>query len=87
MEPIVESTEQWPVTVIDESKSGHGPTDTRRNPDKTFRGGLGKGVFRIYARPNGELAGYAWSTFANSKFYGEGNRGIAIGRFDPNFKP
>ncbi len=85
--PLVEGAEQWQVTVIDESQSGHGSTDTRREPDGTFRGGLGRGGLRLYARPDGTISGYAWSTFANSKFYGGDDRVLAIGRLDPNFKP
>jgi len=85
--PLVDGTEQWQVTVIDESSSGHGPTDTRREPDGKFRGGLGRGIIRIYAHPDGTIAGYAWSTFANSKYYGDEDRALAIGRLDPNFRP
>ena len=73
--------------MIDESKSGHGPNDTRRGPDGKFRGGLGRGVVRLYTRADGTLAGYAWSTFGNSKFHGDHERGLAVGRFDSSFHP
>jgi hypothetical protein len=85
--PFVDGTEQWLVTVIDETGSGHGMTDTRRGPEGKFRGGLGRGVFRLYARSEGTLCGYAWSNFATAKFYGGDERLLAIGRFDTNFKP
>ena len=85
--PIADGTEQWQVTVIDETGSGHGPTDTRREPDGKFRGGLGRGIIRLYTHPDGTIAGYAWSTFANSKYYGDEDRILAIGRLDPNFTP
>jgi hypothetical protein len=85
--PVVEGTEQWLVPIIDETASGHGPTDTRRTPEGKFRGGLGKGIFRVYTKPDGTLTGYAWSTFRESKYYGGEERVIAIGRFDPDFKP
>ena len=84
---LVDGTEQWLVTVLDQSKSGHGATDTRRTGAGSYRGGLGKGVFRVYAKPDGTLAGYTWSTFGNSKFYGDEDRVLAIGRFDAGFKP
>jgi len=86
-EPLVDNTEQWEVTVLDQTKSGHGPTDTRRTADGKFTGGLGKGVFRVYVKPDGTTAGYTWSTFKNSKFYGGEDRVLVIGRPDPNFKP
>jgi hypothetical protein len=86
--PRIEGTEQWLVTIIDETTSGHGPADTRRGADGKYRPGLGRGVLRLYAHPDGTLAGYTWSTFANSKFYGaDEDRVLAIGRFDPAFQP
>lgn len=85
--PLVEGTKQWLVTVIDQAKSGHGAADTRREPDGTFRGGLGRGGLRIYTRADGSPIGYSWSTFADSKFYGIDERELAIGRFDPAFQP
>jgi hypothetical protein len=84
---IVEGAEQWLVPIIDETGSGHGAADTRRGPDGKYRAGLGRGIFRLYARPDGSLVGYTWSTFANSKFYGDSERALAIGRLDPGFKP
>lgn len=86
-EPLVDGTEQWEVAVLDQTRSGHGPQDTRRTADGKFRGGLGKGVFRIYTKPDGTTAGYTWSTFRNSKYYGGEERILAIGRFAPEFKP
>ena len=85
--PMVEGTEQWLVPIIDETASGHGAADTRRGADGKYRGGLGRGIFRLYARADGSVAGYTWSTFGNSKFYGDDDRVLAIGRFDPAFKP
>jgi hypothetical protein len=79
--PVVEGTEQWELTVIDSSMSGHGPTDTRRKEDGKFRTGLGRGVARLYAKPSGEIAGYSWSTLAGSDFQDQSKRQLAIGRF------
>jgi hypothetical protein len=78
--PEVEGTEQWEVSVIDSSESGHGKTDTRRRPDGTFGQGVGQGILRLYTRPNGEIAGYTWSTFANSDYYDQASRQLVIGR-------
>lgn len=86
-EPLIDGTDQWEVPVLDQTRSGHGPQDTRRMPDGKFRGGLGEGVFRVYTKPDGTTAGYTWSTFKNSKFHGGEDRIFAIGRFDPNFAP
>src|SRR5262249_50702701 len=35
--PLVDGTQQWEVEVIDSSRSGHGPADTRRNADGSMR--------------------------------------------------
>ena len=85
--PEIQGTEQWEVAVIDSSKSGHGKTDTRRRDDGTFGSGVGEGVFRIYANRDGRIAGYAWSTFANSEYYDERQRHLVVGRMDSHFKP
>ncbi len=85
--PVVPETEQWLVTILDETTSGHGPADTRRNPDKTFRGGLGQGVFRFYTGPDGVPCGYAWSALPGSAFQSGAERKIAIGRLDATYKP
>jgi hypothetical protein len=78
--PEVDGTEQFEVSVIDSSESGHGRTDTRRKQDGTFGDGVGQGVFRLYASPNGEIVGYTWSTFANSDYYDQNTRQLVIGR-------
>lgn len=85
--PLVEGTEQWLVPIIDETGSGHGAGDTRLQADGTFRGGLGRGVFRLYARPDGSIAGYTWSASTKAKYYANEERLLAIGRFDPAFQP
>lgn len=87
VDPLIDGTEQWIVPIIDETGSGHGVADTRRNPDGTFRSGLGRGEFRLYTLPDGTIAGYTWSPSAKSKYYGDGERALAIGRFDPAFRP
>lgn len=85
--PEVEGTEQWEVTVIDSSRSGHGKTDTRRRDDGTFGSGVGQGVFRVYTNRDGSIAGYTWSTFANSDYYALSDRDLVVGRLDLQYKP
>ena len=86
-EPVVPGTQQWEVTIIDCSKSGHGPTDTRHQPDGTFTQGAGKGVARLYTDEKGNLAGYAWSTSAKSVYQPPDKHLIAAGRLDSDYKP
>jgi hypothetical protein len=78
--PEVEGTEQWEVSVIDSSESGHGKTDTRHRPDATFGEGVGQGILRLYANSSGEIVGYSWSTFAISDYYDQTTRQLVIGR-------
>jgi hypothetical protein len=85
--PEVDGTDQWEVSVIDSSRSGHGKTDTRHRDDATFGAGVGQGVFRIYTDRSGQVIGYAWSTFANSEYYDQSTRNLVIGRLDPHFRP
>jgi hypothetical protein len=80
--PIVPGTTQWKITIIDSSKSGHGPTDTRKQPDGTFATGVGRGVFRLYTNPAGEIAGYSWSESSKSKFEPQTERDLVIGRLE-----
>lgn len=78
--PEVEGTEQWEVSVIDSSESGHGKTDTRRRPDGTFGDGVGQGILRLYTKTNGEIVGYSWSTLGVSEYYDQTTRQLVIGR-------
>jgi len=80
--PEVEGTEQWEVSVIDSSESGHGKTDTRHKPDGKFGQGVGQGILRLYTRPGGEIVGYAWSTFVISEYYDQTTRQLVIGRLN-----
>jgi len=80
--PIEPDTRQWDVTIIDSTKSGHGPTDTRYKSDGTFNQGVGKGVIRIYTKEDGTIAGYCWSDGAASKFRSQSDRNLVIGRLD-----
>ena len=82
--PIVAGTTQWSVAVIDSSKSGHGPSDTRhkRGTNGKDHDGLGAGVFRIYTDNHGAVTGFAWSTVKSSKFTAPQDEDLVIGRLD-----
>jgi hypothetical protein len=80
--PLEPGTVQWKVDVIDSSKSGHGPTDTRhkKGADGKDHAGLGEGVFRIYTDSQGTIDGFAWSTLSASKYIEPKDEDLVIGR-------
>lgn len=81
--PVVAGTDQWDVVVIDSSMNPHGPADTRRRADGTAKIGLGRGTVRVYANPDGTIAGYAWSDVPASKYWpADGDRHMVVGRLD-----
>lgn len=80
--PTIANTVQYEIQVIDSSQTGHGPTDTRLNPDGTFNSGAGIGVFRLYTNNYLELVGYTWSTYSNSTYYDINTRPIVVGRLN-----
>jgi hypothetical protein len=81
--PEVEGTTQWELRVIDSSKSGHGPHDTRHRDDGTFSRGVGMGVFRFYTSSDGAIAGYSWSTLKASKFEPVSEHQVLLARVIP----
>jgi hypothetical protein len=85
--PVVDGTEQWEVAVIDQSRSGHGPWDTRHQKEGGSAAGLGQGVFRVYTRGDGTVAGHAWSTQRKSEYHDQGGRHLVIGRLRVQEKP
>lgn len=87
--PIVAGAVQWEIPIIDSSKTGHGPTDTRRHkgPGGKDHDGLGAGVLRIYADQEGKVLGFTWSTLESSEFKAPDEEHLAIGRLVAGFKP
>ena len=87
--PLVDGTEQWEIQVIDSSKSGHGPTDTRhkKGPDGKDHAGLGEGIIRVYTGRDASIVGFTWSTYTNSQFQPPSEEHLVIGRLIPNFQP
>jgi hypothetical protein len=84
--PEIDGTEQWEVSVIDSSESGHGKTDTRHKPDGTFGQGVGQGILRIYTTPDGQIIGYTWSALSVSDYYDKSTRQLVIGRLNKPLK-
>ncbi|HLF96637.1 MAG TPA: hypothetical protein VI457_05795 [Methylococcaceae bacterium] len=78
--PVVEGTTQYEVEVIDSTKSGHGPSDTRKMEDGTWDTGAGVGILRLYADGNGVITGYSWSTYSNSVYYDQNSRHLVVGK-------
>jgi len=87
--PLVDGTEQWEIAVIDSSKSGHGPTDTRhKNGDNgKDHTGLGEGILRVYTHPDGKIAGFTWSSLSVSPFLDPKDEHLVVGRLKPGYKP
>lgn len=77
--PVVENALQWEVEVIDSSKSGHGPNDTRKLIEGGFSGGIGKGIMRLFSDYSGNIIGLSWSNYNSSTFKPIDSFPIAIG--------
>ncbi|WP_438000965.1 hypothetical protein WMF26_15555 [Sorangium sp. So ce185] len=73
-------TAQYAVEILDSSSSGHGETDTRRNPDGSWHDGAGAGVMRLYADEDGQIAGYTWSEDASSVYHPTSDHALVVGR-------
>ncbi|HEV7509797.1 MAG TPA: hypothetical protein VGS07_33300 [Thermoanaerobaculia bacterium] len=86
-EPIVPGTVQYELSVIDSSHTGHGPTDSRHYAKGKFHSGVGEGLFRLYAGPDGALTGYSWSVTKASEVYTPGERHLVIGHLNGQVKP
>mgnify|MGYP002377758644 CR=1 FL=1 len=71
------NTRQFLVPVIDCSRSAHGSTDTRY--EKSYSG-LGRGAFRLYTDPNGEIVGYSWSGGNPKEGFDPFENAIVVGR-------
>ncbi|AUX47200.1 hypothetical protein SOCE26_087120 [Sorangium cellulosum] len=78
--PYVSGTTQYEIAVVDSSNTGHGMTDSRRNPDGSWHPGVGKGLMRFYANSSGEIVGHTWSPQASATYYPNYVRAIAVGR-------
>lgn len=77
--PIVESTEQWELTIIDSADSAHDRNDTRFVPkgEKKITG-VGRGTYRIYTDASGIPVGY--TNGFGTKYNAIATRPIVISR-------
>lgn len=81
--PLISGTRQFELSVIDQSSSGHGSTDTRYISSGNFNDGIGRGIFRLYVNSKGAITGYTWSTYSTSVYYTQAERPLLVGRLIP----
>ncbi|RYF75262.1 MAG: hypothetical protein EOO39_07205 [Cytophagaceae bacterium] len=74
------NTTQYSVRVIDSTEDPHGTSDTRHLSATDKYTGLGKGTFRLYADPQGNVVGYSWSELKPNAGFDPQENPIAIGR-------
>lgn len=72
----------YELEVIDASRSGHGPMDTRRHANGTWgNGGAGRGTIQLQTDASGQFQGYRWSNLAKSPLRSFKVEPLVIGRF------
>ena len=64
------------LAVIDSSRSGHGPADTRRGGS-----GVGRGVIQLLTSVDGQLLGFRWSESRTSRWRLPPQESLVVGRF------
>lgn len=64
------------LAVIDSSRSGHGPADTRRGGS-----GVGRGVIQLLTTMDGQLLGFRWSESPTSRWRLLPQESLVVGRF------
>jgi hypothetical protein len=74
--PCVAGRCAYRLVVIDSSRSGHGPRDTRQG-----RGGVGRGTIQLQADRQGRVQAYRWSEQPGSRWRGALQEPLLIGRF------
>jgi hypothetical protein len=85
--PELAGTQQYEVLIIDSSRSGHGPADSRHYAKGKYHSGVGEGMLRLYAGADGAIAGYSWSTTKASTIFGQDRRDLVVGRLTGAEKP
>ncbi len=86
-EPAMAGTTQYELRVIDSSRSGHGPLDTRHFAKGRYHSGVGEGTMRLYVDPSGAVVAYAWSLTKASEIYTPDQRHLVIGRLNGKVAP
>jgi len=64
------------LVVIDSSRSGHGPMDTRGGGS-----GVGRGVIQLLTTVDGQLMGFRWSESQTSRWRLAPKESLVVGRF------
>lgn len=64
------------LVVLDSSRSGHGPADTRRSGS-----GVGRGVIQLLASMDGQVLAYRWSESQRSRWRFLAQEALVVGRF------
>jgi hypothetical protein len=64
------------LVVIDSSRSGHGPMDTRGGGS-----GVGRGVIQLLTTVDGQLLGFRWSESQTSRWRLAPKESLVVGRF------
>lgn len=72
------------VRVIDSSRSGHGPGDTRIRPDGSWgAGGVGEGTIGLQVDGDGRIQAYRWSLSPRSRLWSQRQHSLVVGRLCP----
>jgi hypothetical protein len=72
----------YSLLVIDSSRSGHGPLDSRsQGPDGRRGSGVGRGTIGLLVDPGGRILAYSWSTLARSRWIPQRQHPLRVGRF------
>ena len=73
---------RYSVLVIDSSRSGHGPLDTRRQAKGGWgAGGVGRGEIGLLVDGQGRIHSYSWSNLPRSKVIPQTQHSLVVGRF------
>jgi len=67
--------------VIDSSRSGHGPQDSRgASAGPRGPGGVGRGQIGLLVDRRGRILAYSWSTLPRSPWFHQRHRSLVVGR-------
>lgn len=73
---------RYSLAVIDSSRSGHGPKDTRIQASGGWgAGGVGRGEIGLLVDRQGQIQAYSWSNLPHSRIIPQTEHSLLIGRF------
>jgi hypothetical protein len=71
----------YSLLVLDSSRSGHGPLDTRvLSQGRRGAGGVGQGRIALLVDSQGRILAYSWSTLAQSRLIPQRLHSLLVGR-------